>query len=81
MNSAEYSNQMLVVLLIGLSVGFGLALKNVVDSFVYNTLEPMILLLFPKNKYNNLLQFVRLISNITSFIIIILIILYTLKNY
>jgi hypothetical protein len=42
----------------------------------------MILLLFPKNnKYGRIIQLIHFISNIMSFIIIISIILYTLRNY
>jgi len=75
-------NKMYIILFIGLSFSFGLSLKSLIDSFVFNTLEPMILLLFPKNnKYDRIIQLIHFISNILSFIIIILIILYTLRNY
>ena len=69
-----------IILFIGLGVGFGSSLKSLIDSFVFNTLEPLILLPTSKNSTRST-QLIHFVSNIISFIIIILIILYTIKNY
>jgi len=71
-----------IILFIGLGITFGSSLKSLIDSFVFNTLEPLILLSFPLNKNSTRsTQLINFLSNIISFIIIILIILYTIKNY
>jgi large-conductance mechanosensitive channel len=71
-----------IILFIGLGVGFGTSLKSLIDSFVFNTIEPLILLSLPTSKNSTRsTQLIHFVSNIISFIIIILIILYTIKNY
>ena len=71
-----------IILFIGLGITFGSSLKSLIDSFVFNTLEPLILLSLPLNKNSTRsIQLINFLSNTISFIIIILIILYTIKNY
>ena len=71
-----------IILFIGLGVTFGSSLKSLIDSFVFNTLEPLILLSLPLNKNSTRsIQLINFLSNTISFIIIILIILYSIKNY
>jgi len=77
-----YNENFNIILVFGLSIAFGSSLKSVIDSFVFNTLEPMIILSLPSEKNTTrMIQLIHFISNIISFIIIILIILYTLKQY
>jgi len=82
MNQPIMNNKTEVILFIGLSIAFGMSLKSLIDSFVFDTLEPMIIVLFPSDKrYDRTKQLIHFIANIISFIIIILIIIYTLNNY
>jgi hypothetical protein len=75
------NNKTEFIFFVGLSIAFGLSLKSVIDSFIFDTLEPMIIILFPRDKrYDRTKQFIHFIANIISFIIIIIIIIYTLKN-
>ena len=82
-NTNNYTSNYIIILIFGLSIAFGSSLKSVIDSFVFNTLEPMIILSLSSTNKNKsrITQLIHFISNILSFIIIILIILYTLKQY
>lgn len=77
----------LIITSLGLTSGF--ALKGLIQSFVFDVLEPLSYSLFDLNKYTSKiiskddqkLKFIHFLSNLVSFIFIILIVFIIIKNY
>ncbi len=85
-NSKQIINQVIITSL-GLTSGF--ALKSLVQSFVFDILEPLSYNIFDLNKYTSKLiskddqklKFVHFLSNVVSFIFIISIVYFIITKY
>jgi large-conductance mechanosensitive channel len=89
MSSQKPSPVLNQVIIASLGLTSGFALKTLIQSFVFDVLEPLSYNILNLNKYTSKLiskddqklKFVHFLSNLVSFIFIICIVYFIIKNY